>query len=150
MDKEERQRAILDLVDGQDISSQEKLRKSLIKLGFKVTQATLSRDLRELNVVKRTSRDGQYKYTVSAPAHPVTFSLVSEGFSVLRCEVSGNLLVIQTEPGLAPAVAYKVDGLNLDSILGTVAGENTLLAVVAEGYDAREVRKELWRRIPEA
>lgn len=141
MDKEERQRAILDLVDGQDISSQEKLRKSLIKLGFKVTQATLSRDLRELNVLKRTSRDGQYKYTILENR---------EGVSVLRCEVSGNLLVIQTEPGLAPAVAYKVDGLNLDSILGTVAGENTLLAVVAEGYDAREVRKELWRRIPEA
>ena len=141
MDKEKRQRTILDLLNFQDISSQTKLRNSLKKLGFNVTQATLSRDLRELNVVKRTSRNGQYKYTIPENR---------KEFSVLRCEVSGNLLVLQTEPGLAPAVAYKVDGLNLDSILGTVAGENTLLAVVAEGYDAREVRKELWRSIQEA
>ncbi len=61
-----------------------------------------------------------------------------------------NLLVFQTEPGLAPAVAYKIDGLQLGSIVGTVAGENTLLAVVAAGHDARKVRKELWNRIQEA
>ena len=141
MEKEKRQRTILDLLNVQDISSQTTLRNSLKKLGFNVTQATLSRDLRELNVVKRISRNGQYKYAILENR---------KEFSVLRCEISGNLLVLQTEPGLAPAVAYKVDGLNLDSILGTVAGENTLLAVVAEGYDVREVRKELWRRIQEA
>ena len=141
MDKQERQRKILGLLSVQDVSSQNKLRSLLIELGFNVTQATLSRDLRELNVVKRTSRDGEYKYTTLEHG---------EGFAVVSCEVSGNLLVLQTKPGLAPAVAYKVDGLNLNGIVGTVAGENTLLAVVVEGYDAREVRKELWRRIQEA
>ena len=106
-----------------------------------MTQAILSRDLRELSVVKMSSEEGRYKYTILDSW---------EGLSVLGCEVSGNLLVFQTEPGLAPAVAYKIDGLQLGSILGTVAGENTLLAVVAEGHDARKVRKELWNRIQEA
>ncbi len=141
MNKEQRQQAILDLIYREDISSQEKLRKRLVATGFDVTQATLSRDLRELSVVKKSSQEGKYKYTILNNW---------EGLSVLRCEVSGNLLVFQTEPGLAPAVAYKIDGLQLGSILGTVAGENTLLAVVAEGHDARKVRKELWNRIQEA
>ncbi|MEE8161519.1 MAG: ArgR family transcriptional regulator [Acidobacteriota bacterium] len=141
MNKEQRQQAILDLIYRDDISSQEKLRKRLVATGFDVTQATLSRDLRELSVVKKSSQEGKYKYTILNNW---------EGLSVLRCEVSGNLLVFQTEPGLAPAVAYKIDGLQLGSILGTVAGENTLLAVVAEGHDARKVRKELWNRIQEA
>ncbi len=141
MNKEKRQQAILDLVYREDISSQEKLRRKLAGIGFDVTQATLSRDLRELSVVKTSSEDGRYKYTLLDKW---------EGLSILRCEVSGNLLVFQTEPGLAPAVAYKIDGLQLGSIVGTVAGENTLLAVVAAGHDARKVRKELWNRIQEA
>ncbi len=141
MNKEQRQQAILDLIYREDISSQEKLRKRLVATGFDVTQATLSRDLRELSVVKTSSEEGKYKYTILDNW---------EGLSILRCEVSGNLLVLQTEPGLAPAVAYKIDGLQLGSILGTVAGENTLLAVVADGHDARKVRKELWNRIQEA
>ena len=138
MDKQKRQRKILQLINNEAISSQETLRKKLINLGHSVTQATLSRDLRELSIIKRGSRKGEYKYAKLES---------SKGFSILRCDVSENILVFQTEPGLAPAVAYKVDALKLDGILGTVAGENTLLAVVAEGYDAQDMRMELWRLI---
>ena len=107
-------------------------------LGFVVTQATLSRDLKELHVVKTTGEDGEYKYAIMEEIN---------GFQIARCDISGNLLVLHTEPGMAPAVAYRVDALRLAGILGTVAGEDTLLVVVAEGYDTRKVSKDLWQAL---
>ena len=121
-EKEKRHQAILDLVDRTNLSSQENLRKRLEKLGFEVTQATLSRDLKELHVVKTTGEDGEYKYAIMEEI---------PGLQIASCDVSGNLLVLHTEPGMAPAVAYRVDALRLAGILGTVAGEDTLLVVVA-------------------
>ncbi len=138
-EKEKRHQAILDLVDRTNLSSQENLRKRLETIGFEVTQATLSRDLKELNVVKTTGEDGEYKYAIMEEI-PIFFQIAS-------CDVSGNLLVLHTDPGMAPAVAYRVDALRLAGILGTVAGEDTLLVVVAEGYDARKVRKDLWQGV---
>ena len=118
------QQAILNLIGRENVGSQELLRMKLKKLGFNTTQATLSRDLKELNVIKTASDGGTYKYTVLD---------VWKGLPVRRCEVSGNLVVFRTDTGMAPALAYKIDGLDLASILGTVAGEDTLLVVVAEG-----------------
>ena len=69
------------------------------------------------------------------------------GFQISSCEVSGNLVVLHTEPGLAPIVAYRIDALRLSGVLGTVAGEDTLLVVVAEGHDSRKVRKDLWKGV---
>ena len=137
-EKEKRHQTILDVVDRTNLSSQENLRKRLGKLGFEVTQATLSRDLKELHVVKTTSEDGEYKYAIMEEI---------PGFQITSCDISGNLLVLHTDPGMAPAVAYRVDALRLAGILGTVAGEDTLLVVVAEGYDARRVRKDLWQGV---
>lgn len=138
MEKERRQQAILEILRRDSVSSQEELRTRLEQEGFEVTQATLSRDLKELGVVKTTTAEGEYKYTVlvRSPASPV-----------LRVEASGNLLVLRTETGMAPAVAYRVDSMKHPAILGSVAGEDTLLVVVAEGYDAQEVKKELWQRL---
>ncbi len=138
MDKRERQRQIVQLLQSERISSQEELRGKLEGLGVKVTQATLSRDLKELNVVKTVTEQGRYKYAILE-------SWV--GLPIRLCEVSGNLLVVHTDAGMAPAVAYKIDELELAGVLGTVAGEDTLLAVVAEGYDARRVRKQLWEKV---
>lgn len=140
MEKEQRQRAIINLLNREALSSQEELRQRLSDFGFGVTQATLSRDLKELGVVKTVTRDGAYKYTSSNPGG---------GASVLSCEASGNLIVLRTEPGMAPAVAYRVDAMNLSAILGTVAGEDTLLVIVSEGYNVKEVRDELWQQIKE-
>ncbi len=137
-EKEKRHQAILDLVDRTNISSQENLRKTLGKIGFEVTQATLSRDLKELYVVKTTGEDGEYKYAIMEEM---------PGLQISSCDISGNLLVLHTDPGMAQAVAYRVDALRLAGILGTVAGDDTLLVVVAEGYDARKVRKDLWQGV---
>ncbi|MGH9341033.1 MAG: arginine repressor [Acidobacteriota bacterium] len=138
MHKERRQQAILSLIEQDSISNQERLRLKLHHLGFKVTQATLSRDLKELNVVKTATDRGTYKYTALD---------VWKGLPIRRCDSSGNLLVFRTDTGMAPALAYKIDDLDLPSVIGTVAGEDTLLVVVAEGYDARKVRKKLWQRL---
>ena len=137
-EKEKRHQAILDLVDRTNLSSQENLCKMLGTRGFEVTQATLSRDLKELNVVKTTGEDGEYKYAIMEEI---------PGLQIASCDISGNLLVMHTDPGMAPAVAYRVDALRMAGILGTVAGEDTLLVVVAEGYDARKVRKDLWQGV---
>jgi transcriptional regulator of arginine metabolism len=136
--KEKRQQAILDLVVNRSISSQDGLRQSLGKIGFEVTQATLSRDLRELNVVKTATEVGEYKYAVLDDW---------TGLHVTGCEVSANLLVVHTEAGMAAPVAYRIDSLALSGVLGTVAGEDTLLVVIAEGHDARKVRKDLWKGV---
>ena len=138
MEKTERQRQIVELLQSELISSQEELRVKFEGLGVKVTQATLSRDLKELNVVKAVTEQGRYKYAILENW---------VGLPIRLCEVSGNLLVVHTDAGMAPAVAYKIDGMELAGVLGTVAGEDTLLAVVAEGYDARRVRKQLWEKV---
>jgi len=140
MDKRERQRAILRLIQTELINSQERLRRKLEAEGFTVTQATLSRDLRELHIIKAATGDGTHKYTVMDQWM---------GLPIRTCEVSGNLLVVRTDAGMAPPVAYKIDELGIPGVLGTVAGEDTLLVVVAEGYDARGIRKELWNRARE-
>ncbi len=95
-EKEKRHQAILDLVDRTNVSSQENLRKMLGTRGFEVTQATLSRDLKELHVVKTTGEDGEYKYAIMEEI---------PGFQIASCDISGNLLVMHTDPGMAPAVA---------------------------------------------
>lgn len=123
VEKARRHQAILDLIRREVIASQTDLRDELSKLGFEVTQATLSRDLRELGVVKQAGPRGLYKYAVPerAGASPV-----------VSCRVSGNIVVLRTDVGLAPRVAYQVDALQLSEVLGTVAGEDTLLVVIDE------------------
>jgi len=132
MEKSRRHEAILGLIRREVISSQEALKQELHVQGFDVTQATLSRDLRELGVSKQVDAYGVYKYAVAEPPRQLPY---------LSYQVSGNLLVLKTETGLAPRVAYQVDGLGYREILGTVAGEDTLLVVLAEDVE-RDVAVE--------
>jgi transcriptional regulator of arginine metabolism len=136
--KGQRQQAILDLVTGVNVGSQEDLRQRLEEIGFEVTQATLSRDLKEINVVKTATEAGEYKYAILDDW---------AGLHITGCEVSANLLVVRTEVGMAAAVAFRIDSLGPPGVLGTVAGEDTLLVVVGEGFDAHQVRKDLWKGV---
>lgn len=113
----------------------------LRSLGFDVTQATLSRDFRELRVVKAVDGAGILRYRRLA---------MLDDLPAVRCEASGNLLVFRTEPGMAAPLAYRVDSLELPQILGTIAGEDTVLAVVAENWDAHQVKEQLWNSLEEA
>ena len=138
MNKTNRQQVILTLLDNETISTQEKLRQNLNSRGFQVTQATLSRDLKELGVVKRSTESGLYKYAVDD---------FSSDIPVTSCEATGNLIVVKTETGLAAAVAYKIDAMGLETVLGTVAGEDTLLVVLKHGARAESVREDLLKRL---
>jgi len=138
VEKNSRHAAISDLVRRERIGSQEQLRMWLADSDIVITQATLSRDLRELKVVKGVDGQGVLRYQV-----PET-SLLGPPF---RGQVSGNLLVLHTDPGMAAPLAYRIDALSLPQILGTVAGEDTVLVVVAEDDDPRRVREKLLEEV---
>lgn len=132
-EKSRRQKVIVQILGREIISNQEELREKLEERGLAVTQATLSRDLKELGVVKRATPSGSYQYILSRPvASPI--------LSCLPCE---SLLVVRTEVGLAPRIAYQIDSLQLDDVMGTVAGEDTLLIMLAKGAEVETVRTDL-------
>jgi transcriptional regulator of arginine metabolism len=137
-DKARRHQAILDLIRREAISSQTDLRDELAEQGFDVTQATLSRDLRELGVIKQMGPRGMYKYAM--PDHSGSSPIVS-------CRASGNLVVLRTDVGLAPRVAYQVDALQLPEVLGTVAGEDTLLVVIDEEAPRERVVRSILKSL---
>ena len=134
IEKSSRHAAIADLVRRERIGSQEQLRLLLADSEIVITQATLSRDLRELKVVKGVDGQGVLRYQVpeSRPMGPP-----------FRGRVSGNLLVLHTDPGMAAPLAYRIDALSVQQILGTVAGEDTVLVVVAEDDDPRRLLEKL-------
>ena len=133
--KKQRQRQVVQVVTAEAIRSQEQLRRRLAERGYDATQATLSRDLKDLRIVKATDPGGSgYRYRPLEQVRERT----------PRSTVSGNLIVFHTEQGLAAALAYEIDAIGLHSLLGTVAGEDTILAVVAEGHQAADVEKEIW------
>ncbi len=136
--KQQRQKQVVQVVTAEAIRSQEQLRRRLAERGYDVTQATLSRDLKDLRIVKAADPGGLgYRYRSLDQAREAT----------PRSTVSGNLIVFHTGQGLAAALAYEIDAIGLPSLVGTVAGEDTILAVVAEGYRATDVEKEIWSNL---
>jgi transcriptional regulator of arginine metabolism len=147
--REERHRKILDLVENQEIGTQTDLEKALKRIGVRVTQATLSRDIRELGLVKIAS-GGRYRYASRQNIEPSTTtkpamhaSLASVKRFVRNIDWSGNTVVIITDSGAASHVAEAIDRLELSQLLGTVAGDNTILMVVKRDVTAKKVVKDL-------
>ena len=143
--KNARQKKILELIELYDIDTQETLIKRLSEAGFAVTQTTVSRDIRQLNLVKATTPRGSYKYvspdvTTSAGA-PVLNSALTD--AVTKIEAAENIVVIKTFAGMANALAVCVDSLHLPGIVGSVAGDDTILLVIKSSELARETEAEL-------
>ena len=114
-----------------------------------MTQATLSRDLKQLKVAKAASMNGQYVYVlpnetmykrISKP-QSVAEMLQTSGF--ISVNFSGNIAVIKTRPGYASSIAYNIDNSNLPQIIGTIAGDDTILIVIKEGVTQSELVREL-------
>ena len=145
MQKAERMEAVKDIIKESRISSQEQLLTELLKKGFDVTQATLSRDLKQIKVAKIS--DGHEGYMYSIPGYQKVTSARStssvwvedlrRGFVSLA--FSGNICVITTLVGHANSVAAAIDNLELKGILGTVAGDDTIFAVMDEGVKKNEI-----------
>ena len=143
--KSTRQNAILELIRDQDIETQEDLADALRKQDFKVTQATVSRDIRELRLLKVLSSAGTYKYaTADKPENGLSerfHRIFSE--SVLGMNHAYNQVVIKTLPGSANVAAEMIDSLRWPEILGTLAGDNTILMLVRSVEEVDVVLRQI-------
>ena len=146
--KDSRLEAIKMVVSAQDISSQEELLRELKKVGFKLTQATLSRDLKQLKVAKATNASGKYVYVLPASDTHLTASAVHQA-GALSVKFSGNLAVVHTLPGHASHIAYDIDNKRFEEILGTLAGDDTIILVLAEGVSSELALRRLAEVIPD-
>lgn len=152
--KNNRLDAIKIIISSKEIGSQDELLQELTKEGFQLTQATLSRDLKQLKVAKAASMNGNYVYVLPnntmyrrmTEQQSATEMLRSDG--IRGIEFSNNLAVIRTRPGYASSVAYDIDNHNFDEILGTIAGDDTILLVLREGCARTSVLNSLSLIIP--
>ena len=143
------------LISSHELSSQEEVLKALQKEGYKLTQATLSRDLKQLKVAKAASMNGKYVYVlpnetmykrVSNP-RSLKEMMMTPGF--LSINFSGNMIVIKTRPGYASSIAYNIDNHDIPEILGTIAGDDTIFLVKKEDASEEALLKSLANAIPE-
>ncbi len=151
--KNSRLDAIRLIVSGQDVHTQDELLNLLIEDGYQVTQATLSRDLKRMKISKVANAYGDYLYVL--PNHAVmkhapsqdqsvqTNSVSKPRYGFLSLKFTGNMAVIKTCPGYASGLAYDIDTQNFPDILGTIAGDDTLLIILAEGADRTKIKRML-------
>ena len=147
--KSTRQTKILEIIKEHRIETQEELQHHLKNAGFNVTQATVSRDIRELGIIKAESDDGVYKYRarIEAPSKELNgnFALIlHQAVSSVAC--ANNLIVVKTYTGMGSAAGAAVDAMELSGVMGTLAGDDTLLIIAQDNASAAtitELLKEL-------
>ena len=133
--KSKRQAKIMEIITNRDIETQEHLLMELTKAGFRSTQATISRDIKELRIVKELTSFGTYRYTTATREVPTTFSgRLNTIFRecVTNFDYAQNMIVIHTLPGLANAAASALDAMNMSVVLGTIAGDDTVFVVMRD------------------
>lgn len=145
--KADRQAKILTLIQEDPIETQEELADKLVAAGFKVTQATVSRDIRELRLTKVVSPSGRQCYAVLSPKDP-NYSerfvrVLQEGYA--SAETAGNILVVKTIIGMAMAVATALDNLEFPEIVGCIAGDDTIFAAVRSEEDCQRLQEKIRR-----
>ena len=141
--KNARQTAILSIIEQYDIETQEELAGKLKEMGIVVTQATVSRDIKELRLLKVLSGSGGYKYATADKAEHGLSERFVRMFkdSVLSVSSAGNIVVLKTLSGSANVAGEAIDSMRLPEILGTMAGDNTVFAVVQNEAEAVETVK---------
>lgn len=152
--KNDRLEALRMIISSQELGSQDELLTALKNEGFQLTQATLSRDLKQLKVAKAATMRGNYVYVlpndtmykrVSTP-HSIREMMEVPGF--MSINFSGNIGVIRTRPGYASSIAYNIDNNHIDEILGTIAGDDTIFIVTKQGVTKTEVIEALRGVVP--
>lgn len=145
MTKKDRHGAILSIIEKQEIGTQEELTESLINLGFDVSQSTVSRDINLLDLIKVEGSNKKFKYAKAnldrGNISPQTINLLKH--ITLSMEYANNLIVIKTLGGHASAAALAIDDMKFSQVLGTVAGDDTLLVVAKSNTDAEIIIKSL-------
>lgn len=151
-ERHSRLKAIRKLIKNHRVESQETLLSYLQKEGYEVTQATLSRDLKMLKVGKVSDGNAGYFYTLpSDEENQESEQIYKRDFlrGYVSIDWSGNIIVIKTFPGHANTVSNALDNLNLEDLLGTVAGDNCLFACIKEGVSGEDFVKKIKTKIPE-
>lgn len=152
--KTNRLEALRLIISSQQLGSQDELLNALQKEGFKLTQATLSRDLKQLKVAKAASMSGNYVYVlpnetmykrVSTP-NSIREMMKVPGF--ISINFSGNMGIIKTRPGYASSIAWNIDNSDVPEILGTIAGDDTIFIVIKEGVKHQNVVEALTDVVP--
>ena len=143
-----RHEAIIDLVNNQDINTQEELMENLQKQGFKVTQATVSRDIKELRIFKALGKDGKYRYSTGGRNALDKTSGFESLFasSVEEVDSAENIVVIKTITGTAQAVCMSLDNIDFENIVGTIAGDDTIF-VLCRNLKATEEMLNKFRKL---
>ena len=145
MAKNERQEAMLKLVRAKEISTQEELARELDNAGWQVTQATVSRDIKDLGIIKVTLPSGGTKYSVLDRTGDVAPGRLLSVFShcVLSSEVAMNLVVVKTLPGMANAAASALDSIHLSGVVGSIAGDDTVFIATPSNEDALDINSTI-------
>jgi len=143
--KTERQERILELILKYEIETQEEMMERLRNDGFKVTQATVSRDLKELKLTKTLTSRGTYRYSAVNRAHGNRNVKLNNAMvdSIISVDHALNNIVIKTYPGLAAAVASAVDALNMPNMLGCVAGDDAIIIVTRDEKSSAEISEKI-------
>ena len=143
------------LISSKELSSQDQVIRELKKEGYKLTQATLSRDLKQLKVAKAASMSGKYVYVLPNDTmykrinsnQNLTEMLRRSGYRSVK--FSGQIAVLKTKPGYASAIAYDIDNSDFPDILGTIAGDDTIFIVTKEGSTQASILRSLSVIVPE-
>ena len=152
--KNERLDTIKMIISSREINNQDELIQALKSEGFSLTQATLSRDLKQMKISKAISKNGKSVYVLPAnamykrvkEARPIGEMMTHSGFISLR--FSRNIGIIKTRPGYASSIAFDIDNADIPQIIGTIAGDDTIMIVVEEGVAHNDVRAALSHIIP--
>ena len=144
--KNARQAEILNIIQKTDVETQEQLLLYLKERGFNTTQATISRDIKELRLVKELTGNGGYRYTVtghrnSNGAETRLRNIFKEGFTAV--DVAQNIIVLKTMPGLASAVCSALDGMEIAGMVGTIAGDDTGILIMRDNASAQHFSSEI-------
>lgn len=131
---------ILQIIENKEIETQEELSEELRKLGLNVTQATVSRDIKELRLIKSLTKDGKYKYATLQNQENILSDRLVKIFknSVVSIDYAGNIIVIKTLTGSAQAAAATIDAVDLDDAVGTIAGDDTIFIVIRDASKMEE------------
>ena len=144
--KNARQAEILNIIQAEEVETQEQLLSELKARGFSATQATISRDIKELRLVKELTGRGSYRYAlsdrrVSAGAESRLRNIFKEG--VVSVDVAQNIVVVRTMPGLASAACSALDGMEIPGMVGSLAGDDTGILIMRDNISAQQFSGEV-------
>jgi transcriptional regulator of arginine metabolism len=144
--KSKRQNTILKIITDKDIETQNQLIEALLEAGVDSTQATVSRDIKELHLIKELTPQGKYHYVIGQKQEVQNYStrlksIFKECVTSFVC--AQNIVVIKTLPGLAPAACSAIDGMNIRNLLGSIAGDDTAFLAMSDNASAEKFCKEI-------